>query len=168
MGARAGGRRELAVAVGMRRRGRQEEELWAAADAGSSRRPAPGAHGGGWPELAVGGRRERRLMGPRVRRGEWIRRRRKKEKGEKKKIRGEKEKKKKLTEKYKKGQFRHFTVSIHRVKPFCQTFFKTALTPLEKPLHQRSQSRSRFWRSRSPAKQALSRHHTGVELRDAY
>ena len=29
-------------------------------------------------ELAVGGRRERRPMGPRVRRGEWIRRRREK------------------------------------------------------------------------------------------
>ena len=39
-------------------------------------------------ELAVGGRRGRRPMGPRVRRGEWIRRRGKK--GEKKKIRGEK------------------------------------------------------------------------------
>ena len=76
-------------------------------------------------------------------------------KGEKKKIRGEKGKKKKLKKKYKKGQFRHFTVSIHRVKPFCQTFFKTAPTPLEKPLHQKSQSRSRFWRSRSPTKQAL-------------
>ena len=79
-------------------------------------------------------------------------------KGEKKKIRGEKGKKKKLTEKYKKGQFRHFTVSIHRVKPFCQTFFKTAPTLLEKPLYQRSQGRNRFWSSRSPAKQALDMH----------
>jgi hypothetical protein len=41
------------------------------------------------------------------------------------------------------------------VKSFCQTFPKTASTPSEKPLQRRSQSRSRFWRSRSPAKQAL-------------
>ena len=40
-------------------------------------------------------------------------------------------------------------------KSFCQTFFKTAPTPPEKPLHQMSQSRSCFQRSRSPAKQAL-------------
>ena len=40
-------------------------------------------------------------------------------------------------------------------KPFCQTFSKTALTPPEKPLHQKSRSYSRFWRSRMPAKHAL-------------
>ena len=41
-------------------------------------------------------------------------------------------------------------------KSFCQTFFKTAPTPPEKPLHQRSQSRSCFWRSRNPTKHALN------------
>jgi hypothetical protein len=40
------------------------------------------------------------------------------------------------------------------VKPFCQTFFKMAPTPSEKPFHRRS--RSHFWRSRSSAKQTLS------------
>jgi hypothetical protein len=65
-----------------------------------------------------------------------------------------KEKGKKKKEKRKKGQFRHFTTSIQHVKLFCQTFSKTASAPLEKPLHRRSQSRSCFWRSRSPAKQA--------------
>ena len=85
-------------------------------------------------ELAVGGRRGRRPMGPRVRRGEWIRRKRGK-KGEKKKIRGEKGKKKKLTEKYKKGQFRQFTTSPQLVELFCQTFSKTTSTPHKKPLH---------------------------------
>jgi SNF2 family DNA or RNA helicase len=34
--------------------------------------------------------------------------------------------------------------------------FKTAPTPPEKPLHQRSRSQSRFFRSRSPAKQTRS------------
>jgi len=42
------------------------------------------------------------------------------------------------------------------MKPFCQTLYKTAPAPLEKPLHQRSRSWSCFWWSRSPAKQALS------------
>ena len=40
------------------------------------------------------------------------------------------------------------------MKLFCQTFSKTCPTPPEKPLHLRSQSRSCFWKSRSPAKQA--------------
>jgi hypothetical protein len=81
-------------------------------------------------------------------------------KGKEKKARRKKRKNKRRGEKRKKysqGQFRLFTISIQLVKPFCQTFSKTAPTPLEKPLHQqsRSRSRSRFWRSRSPAKQAL-------------
>ena len=42
------------------------------------------------------------------------------------------------------------------MKLFCQTFSKTAPTPLEKPLHLRSQNRSCFWKSRSPDKQALN------------
>ena len=42
------------------------------------------------------------------------------------------------------------------MKLFCQTFSKTTPTPPEKPLHLRSQSRSRFWKSRSPAKRGLS------------
>src|SRR6185312_3692129 len=42
------------------------------------------------------------------------------------------------------------------MKLFCQTFSKTAPTPPEKPLHLRSQSRSCFWKSRSPAKRGLS------------
>ena len=44
------------------------------------------------------------------------------------------------------------------MKLFCQTFSKTAPTPLEKPLHLRSRNRSCFWKSRSPAKQALNRY----------
>ena len=40
------------------------------------------------------------------------------------------------------------------MKLLCQTFSKTTLAPLEKLLHLRSQSC--FWKSRSPAKQALS------------
>ena len=44
----------------------------------------------------------------------------------------------------------------NRMELFCQTFCKTAPAPPEKPLHQRSWSRSCFWRSRSSAKQALS------------
>jgi len=50
----------------------------------------------------------------------------------------------------------HFTTSIQQVKLFYQTFSKTAQPSPEKPLHQRSRSQSCFWRSRSPAKQALS------------
>ena len=42
----------------------------------------------------------------------------------------------------------------NKMELFCQTFCKTAPTPSEKPLHQKNQSQSRFWRSRSPAKQA--------------
>jgi hypothetical protein len=83
--------------------------------------------------------------------GEWIRRG-----GEKKEKRRKKENKEKEKIKIGKGHFRHFTISIQPVKPFCQTFSKTASAPSEKPLHQRSQSRSRFWRIRSPAKQALN------------
>jgi len=75
-----------------------------------------------------------------------------KKKGKKKKRRGEK----KREEKEKNEQFRHFTISIQQVKLFCQIFFKTAPTPSNKPLHQRSRSQSCFWRSRSPAKQTLS------------
>jgi hypothetical protein len=78
--------------------------------------------------------------------GEWIRRQewtgkreKKKEEKRKRKRRKNKEKKKK-----KKGQFRHFTTSIQQVKLFCQTFSKTASAQLEKPLHRRSKSRSRF------------------------
>jgi hypothetical protein len=81
-------------------------------------------------------------------------------KKEKEKIRG-----KKIKTKYSEGYFRHFTTSIQQVKLFCQTFCKTASAPSEKPLHRRSQSRSRFRRSRSPAKQALKagqrRHQAG-------
>jgi hypothetical protein len=73
----------------------------------------------------------------------------------KKEKRKKKENKEKEKNKNRKVQFRHFTTSIQPVKPFCQTFSKTASAPSEKPLHQRSQSRSRFWRSRSPAKEAL-------------
>ena len=39
---------------------------------------------------------------------------------------------------------------------FCQTFFRTTSAPPEELLLQRSQSRSHFQRSQSPAKQALS------------
>lgn len=39
-------------------------------------------------------------------------------------------------------------------KPFYQTFLKMAPTPLEKPLHQRSNSQWRFDTSWSPTKQA--------------
>jgi hypothetical protein len=49
-----------------------------------------------------------------------------------KKKRGEREKEKR------KGKFRHFITSIHKVKPFCQTFFKTASAPSKKLLHRRS------------------------------
>jgi hypothetical protein len=56
--------------------------------------------------------------------------------------------------KNRKGQPRHFTTPIQQVKPFCQTFSKTASAPPEKPLHWRSQSR--FLRSQSPAKQVYS------------
>ena len=42
------------------------------------------------------------------------------------------------------------------MKLFCQIFSKTAPTPPEKPLHLRSRSQSCFWKSRSPAKQALN------------
>jgi hypothetical protein len=68
---------------------------------------------------------------------------------DKKREGGEREEKKKNKEKKKirKGKFRHFTTSIQQVKPFCQTFSKTASAPSIKPLHQMSQSRSR-----SPAK----------------
>jgi hypothetical protein len=52
-----------------------------------------------------------------------------------KKKRGEREKEKK---KKRKGKFRHFITSIHKVKPFCQTFFKTASAPSKKLLHRRS------------------------------
>ena len=55
-----------------------------------------------------------------------------------------------------KGQYRYFTISMQQMKPFCQTFSKTAPTTLKKPLHQKSRSRIRFWRSRSPVKQARS------------
>ena len=41
------------------------------------------------------------------------------------------------------------------MKLFCQIFRKTASALLEKPLHQKSRSRSRFCWSRSPAKQTL-------------
>ena len=41
-------------------------------------------------------------------------------------------------------------------EPFCQTFSKMASAPPEKLLLQRSQRRSHFQRSQSPAKQALS------------
>jgi hypothetical protein len=67
-----------------------------------------------------------------------------KKKGEEKKRKGEKKKEKSVG----KGNF-----DFLQVKLFCQTFFETAPTPLEKSLHQRS--RSCFFRSRSPAKQAL-------------
>ena len=40
-------------------------------------------------------------------------------------------------------------------EPFCQTFSRTASAPPEKLLLQRSQSRSHFQRSQSPAKQTL-------------
>ena len=40
-------------------------------------------------------------------------------------------------------------------KPFCQIFFKTAPTSPEKPLHQRSRSRSCLSRSRGSTKRAL-------------
>ena len=40
-------------------------------------------------------------------------------------------------------------------EPFCQTFSRTALAHLEELLLQRSQSRSHFQMSQSPAKQAL-------------
>ena len=53
------------------------------------------------------------------------------------------------------------------MKLFCQTFSKTAPTPPKKPLHQRSRSRSCFWRSRSPAKQALGSSRTLLEWKDA-
>jgi hypothetical protein len=72
-----------------------------------------------------------------------------KEKGKREKEKGEKKKK------YERVIWTSYT-SIQEVKPFCQTFSKTTPAPSEKPLHQRSWSRSRFWRSRSPAKQALS------------
>jgi hypothetical protein len=72
----------------------------------------------------------------------------------KKRRRGKEEEKKeegkrKGKKKKKKGQFRHFTTSTQHVKPFCQTFSKTASAPSEKSLHRRS-------RSRSPANQTLS------------
>ena len=81
----------------------------------------------------------------------------KKRKGEKKEKERRKNKKRKgkkeKGKKYREGQFRHCTILILQVKLLCQTFCKMAPAPLEKPLHQRS--RSHFWRSRSPAKQAL-------------
>jgi hypothetical protein len=58
--------------------------------------------------------------------------------------------------------------SIHYVKPFCQTFSKTASAPSKKPLHRRSQSRSRFWRSRSPAKQVLRACLAGLRLHQTH
>nr|ACF84440.1 unknown [Zea mays] len=39
---------------------------------------------------------------------------------------------------------------------FCETNYKTALTPTERAMSQRSESRSCFWRSRSPTKGALT------------
>jgi hypothetical protein len=71
---------------------------------------------------------------------------------DKKETRGEKEREKGGKEKGKgkgknekrKGQFGHFTTSIQQVKPFCQTFFKTAPAPSAKPLHERRQSQSCF------------------------
>ena len=44
------------------------------------------------------------------------------------------------------------------MKLFCQIFSKTAPTPPEKPLHLKSQSRSCFWKSRSPDKHSHSLH----------
>jgi hypothetical protein len=49
--------------------------------------------------------------------------------------------------KKKKANFRHFIISIQQVKLFCQMFSKMTSAPSEKPLHRRSQSRSRFWSS---------------------
>ena len=51
------------------------------------------------------------------------------------------------------------------MKLFCQTFSKTAPTPPEKPLHLRNQSRSCFWKSRSPAKRSLNHWRHGVPTR---
>ena len=64
-------------------------------------------------------------------------RRKQKKRGREKKgeEKGKERKKEKVKEKYREGQFRHFTISIQYVKSFCQTFSKTALPPLEKPLH---------------------------------
>ena len=73
---------------------------------------------------------------------------------------GERKKRKKKG----KGQFRLFATSIQQVKLFCQTFSKTAPTPPEKPLHLRRQSRSCFWKSRNPAKHALSSVHDAREM----
>jgi hypothetical protein len=81
---------------------------------------------------------------------------RKKEEGEGNKEKGKREKEKgEKKKKYERVIWTSHT-SIQEVKPFCQTFSKITPTPSEKPLHQRSRSRSRFWRSRSPAKQTLS------------
>ena len=51
------------------------------------------------------------------------------------------------------------------MKLFCQTFSKTDPTPPEKPLHLKSQSRSCFWKSRSPAKHTRSKIHMYSEFR---
>ena len=84
----------------------------------------------------------------------------KKKRGKKKKRRVEKIKRKKIKnkkgKKYREWQFRYYTILIQQGKLFCQSFCKMALAPAVKPLHQRSRSWSRFWRSRSPAKQALT------------
>jgi hypothetical protein len=80
-----------------------------------------------------------------------------KKKKKKKRKKKKKKEKRKGKKKKRKGQFRHFTTPIQQVKPFCQTLSKTASAPSEKQLHRRSQSRSRFCRSRSPAKQTLLR-----------
>jgi hypothetical protein len=63
-----------------------------------------------------------------------------------KKKREEKPKK----ERKKQVRFKLFTISIQLMKPFCQTFFEKPPNPSEEPLHQKSQSRSRFQWSRSP------------------
>ena len=52
-------------------------------------------------------------------------------------------------------------------EPFCQTFSRTASAPPEELLIQRSQSRSHFQRSQSPAKLALNSHPCQLSRRRA-
>jgi hypothetical protein len=107
---------------------------------------------------------DKRRGGKKKRGGEKGREKEKKKEGgkeeeEKNKRGGEKgeEKKEKESGKRKKcrqganSTFYHLSLTGEAVLP---NFFKMTPTPPEKPLHQRSQSRSHFWRSRSPTKQA--------------
>jgi hypothetical protein len=77
-----------------------------------------------------------RMRGVKKRKGEEKRERRGKRKERRKGRGGKKEKGgEKKGKKCKQGQFGLFTISIELVKLLCQTFFKTAPTPPEKPLH---------------------------------